>query len=333
LASIRISIFTKELQMPENKYQQHPGDDGIDRRGMLKCMAWVGTGLVWTLNSGVSGSRVFGQDAKKVGPGDLSFVQISDSHIGFSKAPNKDVVGTLKQVVAKINALPQRPAFVLHTGDLTHLAKPEEFDAVAEILKSIKTQKVLYVPGEHDFDTNDNKLYLERFGKDTKGTGWYSFDYQGARFIGLVNVAGSQSGSASGLGRLGAEQLEWLEKDISGISDSTPVVVFAHVPLWTVYEKWGWGTEDSAQALALLKRFGSVTVLNGHIHQVLQKVEGKVTFHTARSTAFPQGEPGKGKPGPVQDLAANRLRSVLGLTNVAYLEGRNTLAVTDSTLE
>jgi hypothetical protein len=319
--------------MMETRQNPCLGDDGIDRRGMLKCMAWVGTGVVWALNGGILSARVFGRDPQPTGANNFSFVQISDSHIGFKKEPNQDVVGTLRQVVAKINDIPQRPAFVLHTGDLTHLAKPEEFDTVAEVLKGIKTEKVLYVPGEHDFDSDENKLYLERFGKGTLGTGWHSFDHQGVHFVGLVNVASAKSGSPAGLGQLGMEQLQWLGKDLAGLTDSTPVVVFAHVPLWMVYEKWGWGTEDSAQALALLKRFGSVTVLNGHIHQVLQKVEGKVTFHTARSTAFPQSEPGKGKPGPIRDLPANRLRKVLGLTTVAYVEGNSSLAIADPTIQ
>ncbi len=306
--------------------------DGVDRRGFLECMAWAGTGLLWTLSGGLPAARVLGQDARKVGPNDFSFVQISDSHIGFGKEPNKDVVGTLQAVVAKINALPQPPAFVLHTGDLTHLAKPEEFDTVAEVLKGAKA-KVLYVPGEHDFDGDDNKLYRERFGKRTMGTGWYSFDYKGAHFVGLVNVANAKSGSMAGLGLIGNEQLQWLAKDLAGVADSTPVVVFAHVPLWTVYEKWGWGTQDAERALQLLKRFGSVTVLNGHIHQVMQKVEGKVVFHTARSTAFPQNEPGNGSPGPIRDLPASRLRGVLGMTTVGYAVNNGPLAIADPTLE
>ncbi len=308
--------------------------DGIDRRGMLKCMAWVGTGLVWGMRGGLPGARLLGAERANSGINDFSFVQISDSHIGFRKEPNQDVIGTLKAVVAKINALPQQPAFVLHTGDLTHLAKPEEFDIVAEVLKGIKAERVFYVPGEHDFDSDDNKLYLERFGRGAKGAGYYSFDYKGGHFVGLVNVANAKSGSpASGLGRLGQEQLAWLEKEVAGVADSTPVVVFAHVPLWTVYEKWGWGTEDSAQALALLKRFGSVSVLNGHIHQVMQKIEGKVTFHTARSTAFPQSEPGKGTPGPMRNLPADRLRGMLGMSTVQYVERESPLAIADPTLE
>ena len=308
-----------------------PTDAGIDRRGLLKCMAWVGTGLVWTVAGGLPTARLFGQDTRK---GTFSFVQISDSHIGFAKPPNTDVVGTLKAVVGRINALSEPPDFVLHTCDLTHLAKPEEFDTVAKVLAGVKAGRVLYVPGEHDFDGDNNKLYRERFGKGTRGTGWYSFDHQGVHFLGLVNVASSNSGSPStGMGRLGADQLGWLTKDLAGLAASTAVVVFAHVPLWTVYEKWGWGTQDAAQALALVKRFGSVTVLNGHIHQVMQKVEGQVAFHTARSTAFPQNEPGQGTPGPVRDLPAGKLRGVLGLTTVKYVERGGPLAIADPTLE
>lgn len=313
-----------------NRAQRPPENDNIDRRGLLKCMAWVGTGLVWTLHGGLPKSHVFGQDAAKADKGDFSFVQISDSHIGFAKEPNKDVVGTLKAAVDRINAMPTQPAFVLHTGDLTHLAKPEEFDTVSEVLKGIKAGKVLYVPGEHDVFTDDGKSYLERFGKGTKGTGYHSFDHKGVHFIGLVNVANLKPG---GLGMLGKDQLDWLKNDVASLGDSTPIVVFAHVPLWTVYEKWGWGTSDSAEALALLKRFSSITVLNGHIHQVMQKVEGKATFHTARSTAFPQPEPGKAEsPGPVKDVPAEKLRSVLGLSTVNYVENKNALAVTDPTL-
>jgi 3',5'-cyclic-AMP phosphodiesterase len=308
-------------------------NDTIDRRGMLKCMAWVGTGLLWSLHGGLPASRLLGQEPKNTDAGSFSFVQISDSHIGFGKEPNKDVIGTLKAAIAKINALPVQPAFILHTGDLTHLAKPEEFDTVAEVLKGAKPQ-VLYVPGEHDFDSDNNKLYLERFGKNTRGTGWYSFDYKGTHFIGLVNVANAKSGSPmAGLGQIGKDQLDWLGKDLAGVKDSTPIVVFAHVPLWAVYEKWGWGTQDSQQALELLKRFGSVTVLNGHIHQVMQKVDGKVVFHSARSTAFPQSEPGKGTPGPMRDVPADRLRSMLGLTTVKYVERATPLAIADTNLE
>jgi 3',5'-cyclic AMP phosphodiesterase CpdA len=314
----------------EDRIVQDSSNDGVDRRGFLKCMAWAGTGLAWAVSGGILGCQRIGKDPAQSAEGDFTFVQLSDSHIGFAKEPNKNVTATFQEAIDRINALPQRPAFVLHTGDLTHLAKPAEFDTVAEILRGARTGEVFCVPGEHDVFTDDAKRYLERYGKGTRGTGWRSFDHKGVHFIGLVNVMNLKAG---GLGVLGPEQLAWLQKDVAGLGDSTPIVVFAHVPLWTVYPQWGWGTEDSAQALALLKRFGSLTVLNGHIHQILQKVEGNVTFHTARSTAFPQPEPGKAdSPGPVKNVPAGKLRSLLGVTSVAYVERSHSLAITDDTL-
>ncbi len=309
---------------------QNVDDDGIDRRGFLKCMAWAGTGLVWTMSGGVPVSQAFaknkGQSASK---GDFSFVQISDSHMGFNKPANPDVIGTLKTAIDQINGLATQPDFLLHTGDITHLSKPEEFDNVDQILKGVNAKDVFYVPGEHDMLNDDGKSCLERYGKNAKGAGWHSFDKKGVHFIGLVNVVNLKAG---GLGTLGHEQLEWMEDDVKHLKHSTPIVVFAHIPLWSVYPEWGWGTEDSAQALAYLKKFGSVTVLNGHIHQIMQKVEGSVTFHTARSTAFPQPEPGKApSPGPMK-VPAEQLKSVLGITDVSYVQGKHTLAAVDSTL-
>jgi 3',5'-cyclic-AMP phosphodiesterase len=307
--------------------------DGIDRRGFLKCMAWAGTGAFCVMQGGVlksySLSGLSGLNAKQM-KGELSFVQISDSHMGFNKPANTDVTATLKAAIDKINALPTQPGFILHTGDITHLSKPEEFDGVDQLLKSASAKDVFYVPGEHDVIGDDGKQYLERYGKNTKGAGWYSFDQKGVHFIGLVNVMNLKAG---GLGSLGTEQLEWMEDDVKHLSRSTPVVVFAHIPLWSVYPEWGWGTEDSAQALGYLKRFGSVTVLNGHIHQTMQKVEGNVTFHTAASTAFPQPKPGSApSPGPMK-VPAEQLRSLLGIRDVNLVQGKHALAVVDSTLE
>jgi Icc protein len=307
--------------------------DGVDRRGFLKCMAWAGTGVIWTLSGGVLTSRALGQAADaglvKAAPGTLNFVQISDSHIGFSKPANKDVAGTFREAIARINSMEVAPEFLIHTGDLTHLAQEDEFDGLDQMLKECRTKQTFFVPGEHDILNDDGATYRERFGKGTLGAGWYSFDQKGVHFVGLVNVTGISEG---GLGIMGEDQLTWLAKDLGGLSSETPVVVFAHVPLWTVYPKWGWGTQDGARALALLRRFGSVTVLNGHIHQVIQKVEGNITFHTARSTAFPQPEPGTApKPGPML-VDAPKLRSYLGLTSVSYVESHPTLAIVDSTL-
>ena len=312
-------------------------NDGIDRRGLLKCMAWVGTGLVWAAEGGVLTSRVLGAVsgldtaiAHRSGAANgFSFAQISDSHIGFSKEANKDVVATLQVAVDKLNALPDRPDFVIHTGDLSHLSKPEEFDTLAQVLRSVKVGEIFYVPGEHDVINDDGKLYRERFAPRSRGDGWFSFDHEGVHFVGLVNVLRLKAG---GLGSLGSEQLEWLERDLKGLRGSTPVVVFAHVPLWTVYPEWGWGTDDSAQALGYLSRFGSVTVLNGHIHQVLQKVEGNVAFHTACSTAFPQPRPGTAPgPGPMK-VPEGELRTLLGVRDVTFVPGRRALAVVDASL-
>lgn len=312
--------------------EQDATNDGIDRRGFLKCMAWAGAGMVWAMKGGILSGHAFGADAAASGDVDFTFVQVSDSHIGFNKGTYTDVVGTFQTAVSRINALPRSPSLVLHTGDLTHLSKPQEFDTVAQVMKSIRTQQSFYVPGEHDYFVDNGKRYLERFGKGTRGAGWQSFDHKGVHFIGLVNVANITNGQTA-LGVLGNEQLEWMEKDVAGLGNSTPIVVFAHVPLWTVYEKWGWGTQDSAQALSYLKRFGSVSVLNGHIHQILQKVEGNVTFHTARSTAFPQPAPGTAEsPGPMKNVAAEKLKSYLGLTTVDYVQHTGMLATTDSTL-
>ena len=306
-------------------------DDGIDRRGFLRCMAWAGTATVWAMAGGVPksflASRIqFLTEGERAS---IFFAQISDSHIGFSKQANMDVTATLQQAVARVNALPQTPALVLHTGDITQLAKPDEFDTAHQVLGGLKSDRVFYVPGEHDVATDNGASYLARYGKGTKGGGWYSFDHTGVHFIALVNVLNLKAG---GLGTLGAEQLAWLKRDVSGLSSSTPIVVFAHIPLWTVYPQWGWGTDDSEQALGLLKRFGSVTVLNGHIQQIVQKVEGNMAFRTAMSTAFPQPAPGTAPaPGPMT-VDAGRLTSVLGIADVTFVPGRSHLAIVDATL-
>jgi 3',5'-cyclic-AMP phosphodiesterase len=314
-----------------NFIEQNLDHDGIDRRGFLKCMAWAGTGVAYFMSGGVLRSAglsdLAGQPALTAK--DLLFVQISDSHIGFNKEANPDVAGTLRAAIDKINALPVAPSLMLHTGDLSHLSKPSEFDTLDEVLKSAKSGPAFFVPGEHDVLEDNGAQYRERYGKKTFGDGWYSFDQKGVHFIGLVNVMNLKPG---GLGSLGHEQLEWLEKDVVHLKSSTPIVVFAHIPLWSVYPQWGWGTDDSAQALKYLKRFGSVSVLNGHIHQVLQKVEGNVTFHTAMSTAFPQPAPGSAaSPGPMK-VEASRLRSLLGLSSVTFVAKKRSLAVIDEPL-
>jgi len=309
----------------------HNEETDPGRRHFLKCMAWAGTGALWSMSGGILKGTALGQappGAMHDAAG-LRFVQISDSHIGFDKPANTDVTATLREAIAKIKAQPEAPAFILHTGDLTHLSRAAEFDTLQQVVSELSLP-VFYVPGEHDMLEEDGRSYLDRFGKGTVGGGWQSFDKGGTHFIGLVNVLNLKAG---GLGTLGQEQLEWLEKDTKSLSSSTPVVVFAHIPLWTVYPDWGWGTDDGGQALSYLKRFGSVSVLNGHIHQVMQKVEGNVTFHTAMSTAFPQPAPGTAaSPGPMK-VADDRLRKVLGLAKMSFRSLNSPIAITDLPLE
>jgi 3',5'-cyclic AMP phosphodiesterase CpdA len=304
-------------------------DDGVNRRKVLECMTWAGTGVLWTISGGVPHSLGIMAEAQAQESKSLTFLQLSDSHVGFDKPANPNALGTLEEAIVKVNALPKRPAFAIHTGDISHLSTEQQFDDAERIISQSRLD-VHYVPGEHDFLDPDQKFYKDRYGRGTKGAGWYSFDASGVHFIGLVNVVNLKAG---GLGDLGADQLEWLEDDVKHLSASTPVVVFAHIPLWTIYPDWGWGTDDAAQALSYLKRFGSVTVLNGHIHQVMQKVEGNVTFHTARSTAFPQPAPGQGpSPGPMK-VPDDQLRSMLGIANVTFKQNEQRLAIIDTPLK
>ena len=302
--------------------------DGVDRRGFLKCMAWAGTGVVWTLAGGVLSSCTLPQ-ASSQGTGDFTFVQVSDSHIGFKAVPNMDVTGTFQKAINSIGRLKTRPAFVLHTGDVSHLSAPAQYDTVDQIVKAAKIDQAYYVPGEHDTFVDNGQAYLSRFGAGTTGNGWRSFDYNGVHFVGLINVWNLKAG---GFGVLGQDQLDWLKADLAPLSASTPIVVYAHVPLWALYPTWGWGTTDAEQALTELRRFGSVTVLNGHVHQVLQKLEGNVTFHTAAGTAYPQPAPGTAPaPGPLL-VVSEQLLSTLGIREVAFVQKSGAPAVVDSQL-
>src|ERR1700739_284621 len=309
-------------------HDHHDEERGLSRRKVLECMTWAGTGVLWTISGGVPHSLGIVDAAHAAEASSMTFLQISDSHVGFNKPANPNALGTLEEAINKINAIPKKPSFMIHTGDITHLSKAAEFDNAEKIISQSKLD-VHYVPGEHDFLDEERKFYKDRYGKGTKGSGYYSFDAGGVHFVGLVNVFELKGG---GMGSLGGEQLEWLEDDLKGKSKSTPIVIFSHIPLWMIAPEWGWGTEDSAQALAYLSRFGSVTVLNGHIHQLMQKVEGNVTFHTARSTAFPQPAPGTApSPGP-KVVPAGELRKWLGVREVAYVPTSTSLAVTATDL-
>jgi 3',5'-cyclic AMP phosphodiesterase CpdA len=303
------------------------------RRNALKCMAYGGAGTLFALSGGVfTPIDLAMAAADKQGLSKLGkplFVQISDTHVGFNKEANPDVMGTFTQTIDLVNGMADQPALIIHTGDITHLSKPAEFDLAQQMFARLRTTELHTVPGEHDTTDEAAAEYFKRFGKASANKGYYSFDHSGVHFVALVNVLQFKPG---GLGTLGQDQLAWLEADLKGRSASTPVVVFAHMPLWTIYEPWGWGTGDSDQLMTHLRRFGSVTVLNGHIHQIVQKVEGNVTFHTARSSAYPQPTAGAGPgPGPLK-VPADELPRMLGLTSVSVARHPSGLALADTTL-
>lgn len=305
-------------------------DTPADRRDALRCMAWAGTGALWAMSGGVASSTMLvGKGTRADVVPSFPFLQLSDSHVGFAKPANPDARATYREAVSKVIAMPEKPDFIIHTGDITQLSRDQEFDDADQILKEAGIQ-TFHVPGEHDMlDEGNGKAFLARYGKGSKGAGWFSFDHKGVHFVGLVNVADLKPGGA---GRLGAEQIAWLAKDLAGHASSTPIVIFAHIPLWMLYAEWGWGTDDAAQALTHLRRFGSVTILNGHIHQIAQKVEGTMIFHTARSTAFPQPMPATApSPGP-QVVPAGQLRGLLGITEATFKRGEHPIALVDTTL-
>jgi 3',5'-cyclic AMP phosphodiesterase CpdA len=298
----------------------------------LKCLAFGGAGTLFALSGGILTPIELSRAAEKNAGANLGtplFVQISDTHIGFNKDANPDVSGTLRRSIDLVNAMPTAPRLVIHTGDITHLTKPAEFDNAQQLLNGFNVTEMHTVPGEHDMTDAAGTAYFERFGAASKNKGYYSFDHDGVHFVALVNVVNFKPG---GLAALGDDQLAWLKDDLGGRSASTPIVVFAHMPLWTIYEPWGWGTGDAEQAMNYLRRFGSVTVLNGHIHQIFQKVEGNITFHTGRSTAYPQPAPGIGPgPGPLK-VPASQLPAMLGFTSVTLKEHSDPAALADTTL-
>jgi len=303
------------------------------RRDALKCLAFGGAGTLFALAGGVLAPievAVAASDPQRASTlGKPLFLQISDTHIGFNKEANPDVVATLNRAIDEVNGLPAQPALIIHTGDITHLSKPAEFDLAQQLLSRLRVSELHTVPGEHDTTDATVSEYFNRFGKASANKGYYSFDHAGVHFVALINVLQFKPG---GLGTLGPEQLAWLKDDLKGRSASTPLVVFAHMPLWSVYEPWGWGTGDAPQLMEQLRRFGSVTVLNGHIHQIVQKVEGNVTFHTARSTAYPQPAAGEGAgPGPLK-VSAEQLPAMLGVTSAALVKHPAALRLTDLTI-
>ena len=296
----------------------------MTRRQLLRHTAWFGSAVVLTVVGGEVISHIGNADAPAAASdaNALRFVQISDSHLGFTGPANTMVEQSFAEAIEDINALPYRPDFVIHTGDLTHLSTPDQFDPVKQMMSGIKTGHVYTVPGEHDSVDDHGAHYRQFFGKGTRGDGWYSFDAGGVHFISLVNTLGLET-----MGHLGTDQLEFVRKDVAGLSSDTPIVVFSHIPLFAMYPKWGWSTDDSVQALSYLKRFASVTCLNGHVHQLFTKTEGNVTFFSATTTAYPLPKPGEGPaPTPVT-LPAGQLHAALGIREVGYVRNGQPLAI------
>ncbi|MCB8882695.1 metallophosphoesterase [Acidisoma cellulosilytica] len=310
--------------------RQDEEDGQPGRRRVMECAAWIGTGVLWAVSGGVPRTvGLIGSAAAEGLQDDFTFLQMSDNHIGFKAGPYQDVPGTLQAAIGRAKTLPRHPSLMLHTGDISHFSKEEQFEQ-ADAINAKLGLDIHHVPGEHDMLDPGKKLYLARYGKKTKGDGWYSFDDHGVHFIGLSNVTHS---GPDGQWLLGADQIAWLADDLRAVSASTPIIVFAHIPLWTIYAKWGWGTADASAALPLFRRFGSVTFLNGHIHQIVQKVEGNIAFHTARSTAFPQPAPGTAAhPGPIMTITSATLGDYLGITSATSHITATRLALTDTTL-
>jgi 3',5'-cyclic AMP phosphodiesterase CpdA len=302
----------------------------MNRRQLIRHSAWFGAAVGLAVVGGEVVSHIAGtaDAARSPSRPALRFAQVSDSHIGFEGKANPDVAGSFTHAIDRINNLGYEPDFVIHTGDLTHLATPGQFDQVKQMMSGLHTSHVFTVPGEHDSIDDGGQKYRGAFGAGTRGDGWYSFDIAGVHVIALVNTLNLKK-----LGHLGVEQLEFVQKDVAPLPSDTPIIVFSHIPLFAMYPDWGWGTDDAAQALSYLRRFSSVTCLNGHVHQLFSKTEGNVTFHSGTTTAYPLPHPGDGPaPKPVT-LPAGKLQDALGIREVSYNRGQTTLALKEKTLQ
>ncbi|MDT5397276.1 MAG: hypothetical protein QOK33_507 [Mycobacterium sp.] len=299
----------------------------MSRRQLIRHSAWFGAAVGLAVVGGEVISHAAGAATATETRPTLRFAQVSDSHIGFTGPANADVSGSFTRAVNQINNLGYTPDFVIHTGDLTHLATSAQFDQVKQMLSGLSTPHVFTVPGEHDSVDDAGQKYRKVFGAGTRGEGWYSFDIAGVHVIALVNTL-----HMTKLGHLGQDQLDFVKKDVAPLSSDTPIIVFSHIPLFAMYPDWGWGTDDSVQALSYLRRFSSVTCLNGHVHQVFSKTEGNVTFFSGTTTAYPLPHPGDGPAPKPLTLPAGKLHDALGIREVAYHKGQQALALKERTL-
>ena len=220
-------------------------------------------------------------------PGGFSFVQISDTHVGFEGPPNPLGTKAFERAVEVVNALPHEPDLVLFTGDLTHDSEApgvpaQRMKRFKEIAGRLKAKNVKYVPGEHDSGLDGGVLYKNVFGDSH-----YSFDHKGIHFVALDNVS-------QGKPVVGPEQIAWLKKDVSRFSKTTPIVVFTHRPLFDLAPEWEWFTGDGDDVMGVLEPFDEVTVLYGHIHRKHDQVIGRARHHAARSLIFAFPDPSLG---------------------------------------
>ncbi|MFE4969926.1 metallophosphoesterase family protein [Streptomyces sp. NPDC056660] len=324
-------------EAPIGGAEQPAREHDMSRRQLLRHAGWFGGAVVLTVAGGEVVSHIAGSGdtAAAAAPaahgttanGALRFVQVSDSHIGFQGPANTDVAGSFTEAIHQVNSLGFRPDFVMHSGDLTHLSTAAQFDQVRQMMTGMETDRVFTVPGEHDSVGDAGRAYRRTFGKGTLGDGWYSFDTHGVHFIALVNTL-----SLEKLGHLGNEQIEFVRRDLKGLSSDTPIVVFSHIPLFAMYPRWGWSTDDALRIIALLRRFSSVTCLNGHVHQLFTKTDGNITFHSATTTAYPLPKPGRAPAPTPQVVPARQLKDALGIRTVGYRQGDRELAIKDERL-
>jgi Icc-related predicted phosphoesterase len=256
----------------------------LSRRDFLKVVGAAGIG--GTLFSVDLTAQDFPQDSNTGRPfKDFRFVQLSDTHWGFNNpAINPDFAGTLKKTVAQVNALENKPDFIVFTGDLTHTTdddkvRRERMKQFREIIKELKVQDVKFLAGEHDAALDNGEAFKEVFGKTH-----YTFDHKGAHFIALDNVSDPRA-------RLGDEQLAWLSDDLKRLDKNTRIIVLTHRPLFDLAADWDWNTSDGSKALELLAPFIGVAVLYGHIHQVNHHTTANVAHHSATGLMYPLPAP------------------------------------------
>lgn len=279
----------------------------LDRRDLLKLAGLGGAAYASGLGPAF---------AQAGSPEDFLFVQLTDTHWGYSGPANPEADKTLQRAVAAVNALERQPDFVVFTGDLTHTTddaaeRRRRMARFKEIVAALRVRDVRFMPGEHDAALDRGAAYREFFGAAN-----YSFDHKGVHFVALDNV--SDPGA-----RLGDEQLSWLAADLAGRDRGQPLVVLAHRPLFDLYPDWDWATADGARALEILMPHRNVVVFYGHIHQEHRHMTGHIVHHAGKSLIFAQPAPGS-QPRRTPPVAWDPAHpfSGLGFRAVAERDGR-----------